>query len=524
MRSSLLAVVSLLSVLVPPLPAAQDADFLIRNASVIDGTGSDPLRADIAIRDGRIVAVGKLGDAKSKRTIDASNWVAAPGFIDLHTHSDDPIQREKTRANVNYLTQGVTTVVTGNCGGGPTDVAKMFATIEEHGAGTNVIHLIPHGSIRRQVVGEANRVATDDEMGQMRQLIDREMRNGTWGMSTGLIYTPGCYASTEELVELSKVVAAHGGFYASHIRGEDWDSLLESIREAIRIGREASLPIHISHLKASGPRAWGMMPAACRAIEEAQAAGLAVTADQYPYTASSTSLAAMTVPSDDREGGNDALAKLLKDGTRSAQLRGRIAKTLAGRGGGGTIRIASYSTQPKWQGKSLDEIAAMEGREPIDITIEILANGGASAVSFGMSEDDVVFAMKKPYVATASDGGAKVPDKTVPHPRSYGCFPRKIGRYAIENRIVSLPFAVRSASGLPADILKLPERGYIRTGWWADIVLFDPAQFRDTATFDNPHQYAHGIQFVWVNGKLAIDRGEFTQTLAGNPLRHTTPK
>ncbi len=499
--------------------SASGPDILIRGATIHDGTGRPGFVADIAIRGDRIAAIGKLVDARAGRIIDARGLVVAPGFIDLHTHSDDPIQKEKTRANLNYLMQGVTTVVTGNCGGGPTDVAKMFATIEEHGAGTNVIHLIPHGSLRRKVVGEANRPATDDELAEMKRLADLEMKHGTWGMSTGLIYTPSCYAPTEELIELSKVVANHGGIYASHIRGEDWDSLLPSIREAIRIGREAGLPAHISHLKASGPKAWGMMPQACKLIDDARAAGLVVTADQYPYIASSTNLAAMTVPSEEREGGNDVLAKRLKDTENSAALRKRIERTMAERGGGKTIRIASYSKHTAWQGKSIAEIAGSEGRDELDVTVEILSNGGAAAVSFGMSEDDVRFAMKQEYVATASDGGAKVPDKTVPHPRSYGCFPRKIGRYAIEENVVSLEFAVRASSGLPADILKLPKRGYLKPGYLADIVVFDPAEFCDTATFDDPHQYARGVRFVWVNGKLAIDEGKFTETLGGKPLR-----
>jgi N-acyl-D-aspartate/D-glutamate deacylase len=264
-----------------------------------------------------------------------------------------------------------------------------------------------------------------------------------------------------------------------------------------------------------------MMPQACKLIEDARAEGLAVTADQYPYIASSTNLAAMTVPSDEREGGNDVLAKRLQDTENSTALKERIAKTLAERGGGKTIRIASYAKQTAWQGKSLAEIAESENRNELDITIEILSNGGASAVSFGMSEDDVRYAMQKPYVATASDGGAKVPDATVPHPRSYGCFPRKIGRYAIEEKVVPLEFAIRASSGLPAHILNLPDRGYLQRGNFADIIVFDPAEFRDVATFDNPHQYARGMRYVWVNGKLAIDDGKYTDTLPGRALRHS---
>ena len=242
------------------------ADFLIRGATVYDGSGGPPRVADVAIRGDRITAIGNLVDATADRVIDAKGLVIAPGFIDLHTHSDDAITKPKTRSNLNYLLQGVATIVTGNCGGGPTDVAKMFDKIDNDGAGTNVIHLIPHGSLRREVMGEANRPATEDELAEMKRIVEREMTHGTWGMSTGLIYTPGCFAPTEELIELSKVVAKHGGIYASHIRGEGEEHLLDSVREAIRIGREAGLPAHISHLKASGRRAWGMIPDACELI------------------------------------------------------------------------------------------------------------------------------------------------------------------------------------------------------------------------------------------------------------------
>jgi N-acyl-D-aspartate/D-glutamate deacylase len=499
--------------------ASEDADLLIRGGTLVDGTGGAARRADVAIRGDRIVAVGDLGDTKAARVIDAAGLVVAPGFIDLHTHSDSGITAEATRANRNYLTQGVTTIVTGNCGGGPTDVAAMFATIDEHRAGTNVIHLIPHGSLRAKVVGQENRPATPDELAEMKELVAREMKAGTWGMSTGLIYTPGCFAPTDELVELARVVAEHGGIYASHIRGEGDDTLISSITEAIRIGREAKLPVHISHLKASGRAAWGMMPRACRLIEDARAAGAAVTADQYPYTASSTSLAAMIVPAADREGGGDELAKRLADPSRGPALRDRITRELAERGGADTIRIASFAKNRSWQGKSLAEIAAAESRPAHEVAIEILERGGASAVSFSMSEDDVRLAMHKPYVATASDGSARVPDDTVPHPRSYGCFSRKIGRYAIADKVVSLEHAVRSASGLPADILRLPDRGYVRPGYFADLVIFDPAEFRDVATFDKPHQYSTGIRFAFVAGRAAIDAGEFTGTLNGSALR-----
>ncbi len=446
----------------------------------------------------------------------------APGFIDLHTHSDYPLLRAATRANRNYLFQGVTTVVTGNCGAGPVDVAEYFAKLEKNGVGTNVIHQVPHNDIRQKAMGNANRAPTTAELKKMEDLVDQAMRDGAWGLSTGLIYTPGTYSKTDELIALAKVAAKHGGFYASHIRDEG-SQVLEATAEAIHIGREAGLPVHISHMKASGKSVWGKSADQIALVEKARKAGQVVTADQYPYVASSTSLAATVIPARYREGSKEDFQARLDDPEVGPKIRKAIEAALTARDGGKTVRIASYKKNPAWHGKDLAAIAKLEGKPAVEIVLEIERNGGAGVVKFGMSEEDVRLIMKQPWVATASDGSSQVPTPdTVPHPRSYGCFPRKIGHYALVEKVLPLEQALRSASGLPADILKLPERGYLKAGWYADVVVFDPETFRDTATYDKPHQYAPGVKYLFVNGKLAIAEGKYTDALAGKVLRHTS--
>jgi N-acyl-D-amino-acid deacylase len=516
---------TLTTLLLLALPAADkpvEADFVIRGATLYDGGGKPGQVGDLAIRGDRIVAVGTFTVAGEPRVIDGKGLLAAPGFIDLHTHSDYPLQREATRANLNYLMQGVTTVVTGNCGSGPTDVAAYFKTLEAGGVGSNVIHQVPHNSVRSKVMGNANRLPTGDELKKMEALVDKGMKDGAWGLSTGLIYNPGTYAKTEEIIALAKVAAKHGGFYASHMRDEGV-GVLSAVDEALRIGREAKLPVHISHLKASGRRAWGKSADEIAMIEKARKAGQAVTADQYPYVASSTSLAATVIPPRFREGtAKDFLARL-DDAEQGKLIRKAIESALDGREGGKTIRIARYAPKPAWQGKDVNAIAEAEKKAPVEIVEEIERHGGAQIVNFGMSEEDVRLIMKQPWVATASDGGAQVPNDSVPHPRNYGTFPRKIGHYAIADKLIPVEHALRSASGLPADILHLPERGYLKAGYFADVVLLDPETYRDRATYDKPHAYATGVVYLWVNGKLAIEKGKFTKALGGRVLRHKEP-
>jgi N-acyl-D-aspartate/D-glutamate deacylase len=509
-----------LCLILPAADAPVEADVVLRGATLLDGSGAPGVVGDLAIRGERIVAVGRFETAGKPRVLDAKGLMVAPGFIDLHTHSDDALTRPATRSNLNYLMQGVTTVVTGNCGSGPTDVAGYFKKMEEGGIGSNVIHQVPHNNVRERVMKNANREPTADELKQMEALVEQGMKDGAWGLSTGLIYNPGTYAKTDEIIALAKVAARHGGFYASHIRDEGV-GVLGAIDEAIRIGREAGMPVHVSHIKASGKRAWGKAADEVALIEKARKAGQTVTADQYPYVASSTSLAATVIPPRFREGERKEFLARLDDPEQAPRIRKAVEDSLEGRAGGSRIRIARYKPKPEWQGKDLAAIAKQENKDVTDLVFEIERHGGAQIVNFGMSEEDVRLLMRQPWVATASDGSSQeITAKTVPHPRSYGCFARKIGQYALAEKVLPLEKAVRSASGLPADILKLPERGYLKPGYFADVVVFDPEKYRDVATFDKPHQYAAGVRYLFVNGKLTIDDGKYTDALAGKVLRH----
>jgi N-acyl-D-aspartate/D-glutamate deacylase len=493
---------------------AVQADVVLRGGTIYDGV-RDGFVGDVAIYKGRIVGVGAVRYAGNPYFVDCAGLVVAPGFIDLHNHSDRPIVAPATRANVNYLTQGCTTIVTGNCGFGPVEVGKYYDEIDRHGAGTNVAHLIPHGDVRDAVFGKVDRAPTTSELEKMCELADRGMREGAWGMSTGLIYVPGTYAKTDEIAAVAAVVGKHGGIYASHIRNEGRD-LLEAVTEAIEIGRAGKLPVHVSHFKASGRDAWGTLHVAAELIEKARKAGERVTADQYPYIASSTSLEATLLPAWSREGGRKEIQKRLADPATRAKIREEVARAFEKRI---RVQIAGYDPRRDWVGKGLDEIAAAEKREVADIVLEMEANGGARVVNFGMNEDDVRAAMRLPWVATASDGSAKVPDGDQPHPRNFGTFPRKIGFYGVKEGVVTMRDAIRSSTSLPAEILGLEGRGLLRANYVADIVVFDPKTIVDRATYDRPYQYSTGMRYVFVNGTAAIADGTPTGALAGKALR-----
>jgi len=499
-------------------------DVVIRDVTLHDGSGKPGVKGNIALAGEKIVAVGMFEIVGKPLVIDGTGLIAAPGFIDLHTHCDtgSPSLTDATgKANRCYLMQGVTLAVTGNCGMGPTDVKEFFGKLEKNGVGTNVIHQVPHNNIRSKVMGNANRAPNTEELGKMETLVEQQMKDGCWGLSTGLIYTPGTYSKTEEIIALAKVAAKEGGFYASHIRDENVQHLA-AIEEAIRIGKEGGLPVHISHIKCSGKNAWGNSGQAIGLIEKARRDGLVVTADQYPYVASSTSLAATVIPTRFREGTSKEYIARLDDPEVGPKIRQAIENTIKTKSL--AVQVARYKPNPKWQGRTISAIAEAEKKTPVEIVLEIERNGGASIVNFGMSEEDVRLYMKQPFVATASDGSSQVAGDTVPHPRSYGTFPRKIGRYSIDDGILPLEQAIRSASGLPADILRLSDRGYLKPGYFADIVVFDPKTYRDRATFEKPHQEATGVRFLFVNGERVIDNGKYLDVLAGRPLRHEGPK
>lgn len=498
-----------------------DADYVLRGGEIYDGSEAAAFVGDVAIKGDRIVAVqkGKLEVRGGAKEVDAAGLIVAPGFIDLHSHSDGPILDAKTRLNANFLTQGCTTVVTGNCGSGPVDVAAYYKKIDEHGAGTNILHLIPHGSLRAEAMGRENRPPNPAELVKLKELTARGMRDGAWGMATGLIYVPGSFSKTDELVALAEIVGQHHGIYASHIRNEG-SQLLESLDEILKIGKEAKLPVHVSHIKVSGKANWGLAPDAIHKLRDARAAGQEVTADQYPYPASSTSLAAMVIPDELRDW--KKLKAALDDPERSDKVREQISKKIGDRSGAERLVIANFSPERSWQGKSLAAIAAETSRTPLEVALDIMSRGGAQAISFGMNEDEVRLFMREPFVATASDGSAMSLDSSAqPHPRSFGCFSRKIGFYAIEGKVLPLAQAIRSASGLPADILGLSERGYLKEGYFADVVVFDPKTFRDQATFTKPLVWSTGVKLLFVNGEIAVENAKPTEKLAGRAIRHS---
>lgn len=499
-----------------------EADVLLKGGMLYLGDGEPPVVGDVAIKDNQIVGVGTFPIGKSKLRIDCDGLAISPGFIDLHNHSDRTILDPETRSGSCYLTQGCTTIVTGNCGSGPINVVDYYDKADENGIGINVAHLLPQGSLRSRVIGSNNRKASDTQIEEMQALAEKAMTEGAWGMSTGLIYVPGSFADTDELVAIAKVISRHGGIYASHMRGEGAD-LLESVDELLTIGRQAEIPVHISHFKSIGKDSWGLIRVAIKNVEAAQQEGLKVTADQYPYSASSTSLSATFIPAWARSGSRDErLTRMRAETDEGERVRKAIKGKLERTDNGHRIQIASCAKHPQWAGRRLDEIAAELQITPLELVLEIEEEGGASVVNHSINEEDIRYVMTMPWVATASDGSSKIPSGDVPHPRSYGTFPRKIGYYSVREQCVPLAQAVRSSTGLPADILGMEDRGYLRVGMVADIAVWKAEDLIDKATYTKPHQYCEGVRYLLVNGMLAIHEGHLTGALGGKALRHAS--
>jgi N-acyl-D-aspartate/D-glutamate deacylase len=487
-----------------------DFDLLIQNASIIDGTGTPAFPAAVAVRDGRIAALGSP-EGVAARTIDAVGLTVAPGFIDVHAHDDDAVINTPMDFK---LMQGVTTDIVGNCGAGqaPRDpnrppmpgvnfvlgaraegdwqtFGEYMDAVERAHPAVNVACFIPHGAVRYAAMGTDNRPPTDAELNQMREHIAEGMAAGALGVSTGLIYPPGAYARTDELVELATVAAQHGGIYMSHIRNEG-DRLLEAIEEAVTIGREAGLPVEISHHKAGSRATWGKTHESIAYLEQQRAAGLEVTWDAYPYTAGSTILAALARSGDELD--PEALY------------------------------VASVKHRHEYEGKSISEIASTLDLPPDHALRRVLSEEPeAVAVYFMMDEGDVRRVLAHPLCMIGSDG---IPSPTgKPHPRLYGTFPRVLGLYSREERLFPLEEAIRKMTSLPANRMNLPERGEIREGYDADLVIFDPETINDTATYEEPRRYPSGIEYVIVNGEIAAERGNQNPVRAGRLLRRGDP-
>lgn len=521
MRLSLTA--SLLLLASPlPLAAQRPFDILILNGRLLDGTGNPWYRADVGIRDDRIVAVGTLADATARTVIDARGLYVAPGFIDVHTHAGSGLARPELAGAEPLLAQGITTVVLNPDGGGPVDLAAQRAALEEHGIGVNAALLIGHGSVRRAIIGMTDRAATDPELGRMQELIRAAMIEGAFGLSSGPYYAPGSYASTDELVALARVAAEHGGVYTSHIRDEaDYTiGVVAALDEVIRVARDAGLPVVATHLKALGPNVWGFGPVLATRIERARTEGLEVYADQYPYTASATGLDAALLPRWAQAGGRDSLVARLDDPARRAAIRAEMVENLARRGGADRIQFRYHDADRTVEGRLLSDLAAERGGDPVDVAIAIIREGGAGIVSYNMDERDVEHLMRQPWMMTSSDGDLVPAGRGVPHPRVYGAFPRKLRRYVFEKEVLTLAEAIRSMTSLPAAVFSIPDRGIVHEGMIADLVVFDPRTVTDRATYADPHRLSEGMVHVIVNGTPAVADGQFTGARAGRVLRH----
>ena len=495
-----------------------DYDLVIRNGTIYDGSGKESFQADIGIKNGLIIAIGEIKESATN-TIDAESQIVAPGFIDVHTHCDRGILNEELSNAKNYLTQGVTTVVTGNCGGGTYKVAEFFDKLDSLGIGVNVIHLIGHGTVRREVIGQEAREPTSEELEQMKKLVDQGMEEGAAGISSGLFYSPGSFAKIDEVVELAKVVKNYNGIYASHVRDESNYNIgvKESIKEALIVGEKAGIPVQISHIKALGEPVWGQAAEICEIIENAQKRGVTVYADQYPYTASSTGLFSAVIPRWVQAGGK--MRERLVDSKLVPQIKKEIALNIARRGGSESIVLVSYSKNRELAGKNLLEISKILNKPLDETAIHLVLNGSPSIISYNMTNEDVEYFMKKPYIMTGSDGSVQIPNARFSHPRSYGTFPRKIHKYVLEKNVISMGQAIRSSTSLPAEMLGLKDRGKLEEGKVADIVIIDPEKIKDEATFTNPHQYSEGIQFLIINGKIVIENEKYKGQLAGKVLR-----
>jgi N-acyl-D-amino-acid deacylase len=503
------------------LPAA-DYDILIRNARIVDGTGNPWFRADIGVRAGRIVALGRLDRATAGRVIDAGGRVAAPGFIDVHTHVEATV--EKVPRGDNYLLDGVTTIVTGNCGGSVVRVGEWYSKLEQLGLGLNLATLIGHNAVRREVMKTANRQATPEELAQMQELVEQAMRDGAVGFSTGLIYIPGTYSNTAEVVALGKAAGKHGGVYASHMRDEG-EKVLEAITEAVEVAKAAGVPAQLSHFKIDTPRLWGMSDKSIALVEKYRREGIDVVVDQYPYDHSSTGLG-ITLPSWALADGEEAIVERLK----SAETRGRIKREMIarldrlGHKDYSYAIVARFAPEPSYEGKNIAEINVLKGRAPgkeneAETVLEIMERGGAQMVYHSMGEEDMLRIMKYPNTAVASDGGIRIFGEGMPHPRSYGTNARVLAEYVRARGALTLEDAVRRMTSLPARTFAMANRGVIRVGAAADILIFDPARVRDKATYQQPHQFSEGFDFVLVNGTIMVDGGQLTEARGGRVLR-----
>lgn len=489
-------------------------DILIRGGVVIDGTGGPRRNVDVGVTGDRIVFMGDGSAIEARRTIDASNQIVAPGFIDPHTHSLSDLRSEDAgrRRALNHLTQGVTTILVGNDGDGVYEIAALRTQLERARVGVNVGSFVGFATVREAVIGEGDRQPTPEDLTRMQTLVGRAMCEGAFGFSTGLYYAPQSYAGTEEVIALAREAGRRGGLYESHLRSEaaGGGRLLDAVEEALRIGREADLPVHIAHIKAAGRNTQREARRVIERIEAERANGRRVTADQYPWRASGTRVSNALMPRWTQDGGDAAMRRRLADPTLQARLTEEIGDAIRRRGGVDTLLI----TSGEHRGRNLGEAAEVMGVTPVEAARLIALNGDARLASFNMQEEDIRAFMQRPWVVTSSDA-------TTGHPRRFGTFPMKFALYARDEPVLTPEEFVHRSSGLTAEIFGIEQRGVLREGNFADIVIIDPRDFAPRATFEQPEEYSVGVLFVMVNGVLAIDRATSTNALAGRVLLKT---
>lgn len=493
----------------------QNVDFLITNVSIIDGVESEPFIGVIGISADTIAFVGTSSrNIEAKHSFDGTNLIACPGFIDPHTHALGDLQGNVNNQNINYLTQGVTTVVVGNDGSGPFDLKKASDSFSQKGIGTNAAFLVGHGVVREAVMGLENREPSQKELTEMKSLVIKAMDAGAFGFSTGLYYAPGSFASTEEVIELTKEVKPYGGIYDSHIRDESSYTigLMAAVEETLEIGRQTGVPIHFAHIKALGVDVWGNSMDIINKINEARESGLRVTADQYPWSASGTHLENAVINRWVMAGSEDQYYERLSNNKLLPKISDEIKENIRKRGGPESILITGDYSEPEFIGKNLKELSDSLNIDPVILSLRIARNKGARIASFNMNEEDIKAFMKQEWVVTSSDG-------TKGHPRKYASFPRKYEKYVKQEKVLSLNEFVSKSSTLTAEIFGFERRGKLEVGYFADIVLINLDKYSQLADFQSPEKISSGVEFVFVNGKIAINEGLYTGVLNGRMLR-----
>ncbi len=495
---------------------SNEVDVLIKGGKIIDGNNQESFVGDIAISADSILFIGDADAAniKAKNEVDASGLTVSPGFIDPHTHALGDLESKERKKNINYLTQGVTTVFVGNDGRGPYQIDKIAKKLTSAGVGTNVAFFVGHGTARLEVLGTKDVAPNEKEMDEMKSIVRQGMEEGAFGLSTGLYYSPGSFSTTEEVIELTKEIVPFNGVYESHIRDESSYNigLINSVKETIRIGEESGAPVHFSHIKALGVDVWGKSVEVIQLVEEAQSRGIKVTGDQYPWKASGTSIRGALVNRWVSEGGNDQYKKRINDEELLPKIRDEVKENIRRRGGAESLLISAGAKDESMIGKTLAEISDQMGLDAVETALAIERNDGANVASFNMNEEDIINFMKQDWIMTSSDGSTG-------HPRKFASFPEKYQRYVKENPVLTLVNFIYKSSALTASTFGIERRGSIEVGNFADIIIFSEEDYKPRANFSEPRLLSEGVRYVFVNGELAIEKGEPTVELSGRVLR-----